>query len=172
MKKIFLSFALMFLLLTSAMGQLKHVKGVSNIGVTGGFCGNSNIFGVCFSHYLQPSWIWNVDGLYETGKVESTRLKHYLINSGMDHTLFESSEFLYFNVGISLFSGFEKLISEETTVEDVTNYVFGTAGNFNIEFYINSKILFKLKAEQYYSPLSNLGKWFPVFSLSLKYCIF
>ena len=159
-------------MLLPSMGQLKHVKGISNIGATYGITGNGNIFGVGFSHYFQPTWIWNVNALYEKGKVESTDFKLYIVNSGVDYTCFQSAEILYFNVGLSLFGGVEKLSTVEPRIKDVKNFIFGPAGNVNIELYLGSRFLLQAKAEQYYSPLSKLGNWVPVYSLSLKYCIF
>jgi len=170
MKRIFISVAFIFLFLVSAMGQLKHVKGISNVGVTYGITGNSNVYGVGYSLYFQPTWIWNINALYELGEVESTKFKHYIVNSGVDYTLFHAGEFLYFNTGLSVCAGFEKLTSDESP-ERVTNFTFGPAGNVNVELYLSSRFLFQIKAEQYYSPLSKLGKWFPVYSLSIKYCI-
>ena len=170
MKRIFFSSVLVFLLVAPATGQLKHVKGISNAGVTYGITGNSSLLGIGFSHYSQPTWTWNINAQYETGNVESTNLKHYLISGGVDYTLFETGEFLYFNAGFSLLAGFEKLSSDEAAIEEVKNFTFGSAGNINTEIYLTSKFFFQIKAEQCYSPLSKFGKWFPIYSLSLKYC--
>lgn len=161
---------MMVLLLLPAVGQLKHVKGISNAGITCGTSGNGTLFGAGYSHYLQPKWIVNVNALYENGKVESTRFKNLIVNAGMDYTCFEAGEFLYLNAGLSLFAGSEKLTGEDARVGEKKNITFGPAGNINAELYVSPAFLFQLKAEQYYSPLSDLGKWFPVYSLSLKYC--
>ncbi|MDR2916261.1 MAG: conjugal transfer protein TraO [Tannerella sp.] len=170
MKKIIIT-VLLFLLLSPVMGQLRHVKGIGNFGVTYGINKSGSLFGAGYSHYFQPNWIWNVNALYESGKVESTQFNNLIINGGVDYTCFRVGDFLYFNIGLSVFTGFEKLTSDESTKE-VKNFSFGPAGNANVELYLNSRFLFQIKAEQYYSPLSDLGKWFPVYSLSLKYCIF
>ena len=170
MKKIFLSFLFVFAALFSALAQLKHVKGISNAGITCGKTGNGDMFGIGFSHYFQPTWIWNVNAAYETGKVESTGLKQFFVGSGVDYTFFEAGEFLYFNAGLSLFAGLENLSSVEQNVEKIRNFTFGPSGNVNVELYFTAKLLFQIKAEQYYSPISKSGKWFPVYSLSLKYC--
>lgn len=170
MKKVFFCSTLMLLCLVPVMGQLKHVKGISNIGITGGINSTGYLFGIDYSHYLQPKWILNANLRYETGKVESTSSKNCFVSGGVDYTCFELWEFLYFNAGLSFFSGFEKLVSNEARVDDVINYTFGLAGNFNAELYFSSRFLFQIKAEQYYSPLSKFGKWFPIYSLSLKYC--
>jgi hypothetical protein len=170
MKKLFISFSLVFVVIISAMGQLRHVKGISNAGVTCGITGNGNMFGLGYSHYFKPNWIWNINATYEAGEIESTMLKHYFLNGGVDYTIFETGEFFYFNAGLSLFAGLEKLSSHEPAVVDIKNFTFGPSGNVNTEIYFTSKFLLQIKAEQYYSPLSKLGKWFPVYSLSLKYC--
>ena len=160
----------LLLWLIPATGQLKHVKGISNIGLTCGITGNGHLLGAGYSHYLQPRWIMNVNALQETGKVESTMLKNYIVSGGADYTCFEAGEFLYLNAGLSLFAGFEKLTSTEKGVDVVKNYTFGAAGNINVEWYPGSRFLIQTKAEQYYCPLSKLGKWFPVYSVSLKCC--
>jgi hypothetical protein len=171
MKKVFLSSVFSVLFLFAAIGQLKHVKGISNVGITYGITGTGNVFGAGYSRYIQPVWIWNVNASYEGGKVESTKLKQYIMSSGVDYTCFKAREFLYLNAGLSLFAGFERLTSEEITRE-TKSYIFGPSGNLNIELYLNPRLIFQMKAEQYYSPLSKLGNWFPVYSISLKYCIF
>jgi len=170
MKKLFLS-TLFILCLIPAMGQLKHVKGISNIGFTGGITGNGKLLGAGYSHYLQPRWILNVNAVLETGKVESTNLKNFIVSGGVDHTFFEAGESLYLNAGLSLYTGLEKLTSTEKGAGGtVKNYTFGPAGNINVEWYFSSRFLIQIKAEQYFCPLSKLGKWFPACSLSLKYC--
>jgi len=170
MKKIIFSLSFLFILFFPAVGQLKHVKGISNFGITYGITENSNVFGIGYSHYFQPKWILNLNVLYEKGNIESTRLKNFVANGGVDYTCFQAGEFLYFNTGVSLFAGFEKLTSEESSIEDIKNLTIGPSGNINVELYLSSKFLLQIKAEQYYSPFSNLGKWFPIYSLCLKYC--
>ena len=172
MKKIFFGSIFLFILLLPTMGQLRHVKGISNIGVTYGINENGSVYGAGYSKYLQPVWIWNINALYEEGNIESTSLKQYIVNSGVDYTCFQSFEFIYFNAGLSIFGGLEKLTSNDPHIKEVKNYIAGPAGNINVELYLGSRFLFEIKAEQFYSPLSKYGKWFPVYSLSLKYCIF
>jgi len=171
MKKIiFFSFSFLFLSFSTTSGQLRHIKGNSSVGLIYGETGNSYLLGVGYSHYFQPSWIWNVNILYETGAVASTKFKNYSVNGGIDYTFLKISDFLYLNAGLSAFSGFEHLTTNESS-DETKNFTTGTIGNINMEIYLNTKILVQIKAEQYYSPLSLLGKWFPVYSLSLKYCI-
>jgi len=172
MKKILFNSIFLFILFLPVMGQLRHVKGISNIGVTYGINENGSVYGAVYSQYLQTVWIWNINAFYETGNVESTNSEQYMISSGVDYTYFQLFEFIYFNAGLSVFGGLEKLTSNEPRIKDVQNYIAGPAGNINVELYLGSRFLFQIKAEQFYSPLSKYGKLFPVYSLSLKYCIF
>jgi len=53
MKKILFNSIFLFILFLPVMGQLRHVKGISNIGVTYGINENGSVYGAVYSQYLQ-----------------------------------------------------------------------------------------------------------------------
>jgi hypothetical protein len=154
---------------------LRHVQGINLIGASYGIApgsgGTTNFFGIGYSKYLRKNWILNITGLYETGNIETTDVKNYLVNAGVDYTLFKTGNFLYFNAGLSVLAGGETIGNSENP-QKKNSFVCGPSGNLNFEVYLTDRFVMQVKAEQNYLPGSKLGNWYPAFHIGLKYCIF
>jgi hypothetical protein len=159
---------------TYAQG-VRHVQGITLIGgaygIAPGSEGTTHITGLNYSKYLRKNWILNLNGLYESGNIQTTRVKNYLFNGGVDYTVLQAGKFLYFNAGLSVLAGGETLSSSENS-DKKNSLIGGMSGNVNIEMYFSDRIVLQVKAEQNYLPGSKLGHWCPAFYAGLKYCIF
>ena len=173
--KKYLIFIVLYFPITIMYAQdLRHVPGINLVGASLGIApcteGSTHILELNYSKYLRNNLVLNIGGQYETGDVQTTKVKNYLFAGGIDYTAFQARNFLYFNVGLSVLAGGETLTSYNS--EKKNSFVSGTAGNVNIETYFTNRIVLQIKAEQNYLPGSKLGNWYPAFHAGLKYCIF
>jgi len=161
--------------LVTTNAQLRHVQGVSLIGISCGIVpgadGSTHIIGLNYSKYLQKKWILNLSGLYDSGTIQSINVKNYLFNGGVDYTTIQYGDFIYFNVGLSMLAGLESLRALETS-EKKNSFVSGPSGNANIELYFTDRIVMQVKAEQNYLTGSKLSNWYFACHVSLRYCVF
>ncbi|MDR0699377.1 MAG: conjugal transfer protein TraO [Tannerella sp.] len=152
-------------------GGVNHTKGISNFGISYGRSLRSNLFIGSYGRYMTNKWIFNVNAMYENGQYELTHLDGYYVSSGFDRTLFKVKDFMYFNTGLAAYIGGENLSAPELG-ETKNSFVFGAAGNVNVELFIFTQFLVQVKAEKYYSPTSKLGHFFDVYSVGLRYCFY
>ena len=174
MKKLILALVVLSITGMIQAQNLRHVKGISLIGVTYGISpgsdASSNLYGISFTRYLKQKISLNITGLYESGEVSATVLKNYLLDAGLDYNVFKVNNFMYFNLGLSVMLGAENLSNNENS-EKKNALFYGGAANANIEFYLTDRIVFQVKAQENYTPGSKLGNWYPTILFGLKFCI-
>ena len=155
---------------TYAQGQGMTLIGGS-YGISPGTNGSTQMITLDYSKFLRKDWLLNVNGLYEFGAIQTTKVSNYLFNGGVDYSTFQIGNPVFFNTGLSVFAGVETLQSSVNS-EKKNSFVGGFSGNVNIRIHLFEGFVLQIKAEQNYLPGSMLGKWYPSFYAGFKYCIF
>ena len=172
MKKIYIVIGLLLFCFSVPGQNMRHVKGVNMFGLTYGISKDTKLYGISLTSYMRRNLMWNATAWYESGREGSTKIDNYLLNAGVDYTPFVLvNNVLFFNIGASVNFGFETLKSNEST-DTKNKFTFGPSINTNLECYITSRLVAQIKAEQFYTPMSNLGNWVFVYSLGLKFCMY
>jgi hypothetical protein len=174
-KLVFVSLAVISFHVATYAQELYQTQGMTLIGASYGIApgknGSTQVVGLDYSKFLRKNWMLNVSGLYEFGAIQTTKANNYLLKSGIDYSMFQIGNVVFFNTGLSVLGGAE-LLKSSVNSDKKNSFVGGVSGNVNVRIFLFGGFVLQLQAEQNYLPGSMLGKWYPSYFAGIKYCIF
>jgi len=141
---------------------LKHVQGISSVGISGGYVTDGFNAGLGYTYYLKSRAMIRCKAIYENTNLNSTKLTFVYLNPELMYSLIKFSNSFYFNIKGGPLVGYEMLKNAAITTK-MNAVVFGGEIGANAEFLLSSKLGLNLDYDQRLIANSNAG--------SQSYCI-
>lgn len=107
---------------------------------------------------------------YEYGTIGFTDYKDYRVKANINYTILNHNK-LFFNTGVGLHFGNEKLKSNVDNNQKDENIIYGTFGIVEFEYFFNRKFALSTNFTELFTPKSLLGKWQYEINFGVKYIL-
>lgn len=150
---------------------VRHISGIKTIDGTFNV-GLKSIGGeIGMGYFFNDNWIGTANIEIDYGQVDYTYFGYYLLNLGMNYTLFQVGENVYIQGKLLGKVGFENLTS---TITDQTkdNLLLGFSVGINAEIYLFKTVGLNIQIDQTPYIISDIGKQYINFGIGVKYYIY
>jgi len=166
MKAIFLSICLTLFSGAMAIGQLRHVKGIEDIGCeiyksNDGFGGEA-----MYENFLSNSTIIKLGGYYEKRNIGYANYFAYGILPQLYRTILNNKRNIFIDLTGGMNFGYEYAKSEVAD-DKVNSFVIGERIGLSIEYYFTSSLKIEIQADQYFMQKSKFLKYGQIYSIGI-----
>jgi hypothetical protein len=148
--------------------SLKHVQGISSIGINGGYVSNGFNGGLGYTYYAKSKLLLRCKAVFESTKINKTGLTFIYLNPELMYSIIKLSNSVYFNIKAGPLVGYE-MLSNSGISKKLNSVVYGGEVGLNAEFLLSSKIGLNLDYDQRLIGNSNSGSQSFCVTLGLAY---
>jgi len=161
----FIVFAISF-----ARGQLRHVKGIDDVGISLSVSYHGYGGELFYEKYLSNTLILKLGGYLDRRDIGYSDYIGYGIIPQIYKTVLNNKRNLFLNINAGANIGYESARSEVTT-DRANSFVIGQRVGVSIEYFVFPGVKFEIQGSQYFMQRSQFLKYGQIYSIALAYRI-